>query len=94
MVAAFPFLEIEVLSVTLKTRDSFFPVIVNVFAFWSTAEIIPWNGIGRVLCFAGEAAGDAAVFGEVEGELDVFGVVCALSSMGRATLAMQKMTAR
>ena len=41
MVAAFPLLEIEVLSVTLKTRDSFFPVIVNVFAFWSTAEIIP-----------------------------------------------------
>jgi len=33
MVAAFAPLMMEVLSVTLKTRDSFLPEIVNVFAF-------------------------------------------------------------
>jgi hypothetical protein len=47
-----------------------------------------------VPCFAGETAGDAAVFGEAEGELDVFGVVCALSAMGRARLATQQMPIR
>jgi len=47
-----------------------------------------------VLCFAGEAAGDATVFGETEGELVALGIVCALSGMQRARLATQKMTAR
>jgi hypothetical protein len=37
-----------------------------------------------VPCFAGEAAGDAAVFEETDGELDVRGVVCALASVQRA----------
>ena len=40
-------------------------------------------------CFAGEAAGDAAVFEETDGELDVRGVVCALASVQRATATMQ-----
>jgi hypothetical protein len=46
------------------------------------------------VCFAGEAAGDAAVFGEGEGELVALGIVCAVSGVQRATLATQKMTAR
>ena len=33
MLAVFPFFATVVLSVTLKTRDCFLPVIVNVFAF-------------------------------------------------------------
>ena len=40
-VAVMPALVMLVLSVTLKTRDCFLPAIVNVFALWSTAEIIP-----------------------------------------------------
>ena len=41
MLAVIPLLVMEVLSVILKTRDCFLPAIVNVFALWSTAEIIP-----------------------------------------------------
>ena len=41
IVAVFEAFVMTVLSVTLKTRDSFFPEMVNVFALWSTAEIIP-----------------------------------------------------
>ena len=61
IVAVFEAFVMTVLSVTLKTRDSFFPVIVNVFALWSTAAIIPWNGNGRVPVFAGEIDGAGVV---------------------------------
>ena len=39
-------------------------------------------------CFAAEPAGEAAVFGEADGELDVRGV-CALANAQRATAATQ-----
>ena len=41
IVAAAPAFERTLLSVILKTRDFSLPEIANVFAFWSTAEIIP-----------------------------------------------------
>ena len=41
MLAAFPLFVMAVLFVTLKTRDFALPAIVNVFVFWSMAEIIP-----------------------------------------------------
>ena len=50
--------------------------------------------MGRVLCFAAEPDGDAAVFGEAEGEPAALGIVCAASGMESARLAMQKMPAR
>lgn len=58
-VAGLPFFVMTVLSVTLKTRDDSLPAIVKVFAFSSTAEIMPRrNGIARSV-FAGDAADDA-----------------------------------
>ncbi|PYJ76574.1 MAG: hypothetical protein DME77_05465 [Verrucomicrobia bacterium] len=39
-------------------------------------------------CFAAEPAGEAAVFGEADGELDVRGV-CALANVQRATATTQ-----
>jgi len=71
-----------VLSVTLKTRVASLPLIVNVLFFWSTAEIIPWNGIGRVDGLPGDADGAG------EDELDF--AVCASSANGKtreATIA-------
>jgi hypothetical protein len=41
-----------------------------------------------VPCFAAEPAGEAAVFGEADGELDVRGV-CALANAQRATATTQ-----
>ena len=91
IVAAFPPFVTVVLSATLKTRDFSLPAIVNVFALWSTEEIIPWNGMGRALCLAGEAEGDAALAaGEAveDGDADFLGIVCPLSATQKASAAM------
>jgi hypothetical protein len=69
--AAPPFVTL-VLSLTLKTRDSFWPAIVNVLALASTAETVPRNGIARgafvagaaVLVALADAAGAALALGE------------------------------
>jgi hypothetical protein len=85
-----PFVTV-VLSVTLKTRDFSLPAMVNVFALWSTAETIPWNGMARALCLAGEAEGDPALAaGEPveDGDVDFLGIVCALSATQNASAAM------
>jgi len=63
-----------VLFVTLKTRVASLPLIVNVLFFGSTAETIPWKGIGRFACLPG----DVDAVGDGEAELD-FVVVCAAS---------------
>src|SRR3954466_8790245 len=68
IVASLPALVIFVFVVILNTRDFSFPAIVNVCPFWSTAVAIPWNGVGRVLDFAGEAAGDALAAALAAGE--------------------------
>jgi hypothetical protein len=51
-----------------KTRDSLRPSIVNVFAFLSTAEMIPCYGTSNPfgLCLTGEPVGDGW---EAAGEL-------------------------
>jgi hypothetical protein len=63
-----------VLSVIMKIRDFSLPVMVNVFALSSVAEIVPWNGTARsvALLAAGgaalaETATDVAVLGADEG---------------------------
>ena len=77
---AAPFMML-VLSVILKMRVASLPLIVNVLFFWSTAETIPWNGIGRLVCLPADVDGA----GEVG-----FVVVCAASDnekMRGATIA-------
>lgn len=75
IVAVCPVFVIAVLSVTLNVRDFSLPVIVNVFAFESTDEIIPWNGIARVLPAeaAGLAEAEALAAGVAVGEADFLG---------------------
>ena len=48
----------------------------------------------RAVCLAGEAVGDAVALAEAEGGFDFLGIICALSEMEKARLAMQKMPAR
>ena len=69
MVAVAPDLVITVFAVTLKTRAP----TLTVFAFWSTAEILPRKPIARLAvgCAVALGEGDGVLFGD--GEVFAFG---------------------
>lgn len=80
MVAVAPDLVIAVFAVTLKTRAP----TLTVFAFWSTAEILPRKPIARLAvgCAVALGDGDGVVFGD--GEVFAFGdgVTLGLAAVG------------
>lgn len=67
IVAGAPVFDSAVLSFNLNVREVSRPAMVNVFAFGSTAEIFPWNGIGRIFA-AAEAAGEGEAFADGDAE--------------------------
>ena len=94
-VAAAPPLVTFVLSLTLKTRDSFLPAMVKVLALLSTAETVPRNGTARGAFSFGEAAvealaeADGEALGLGEAFFDVFVAASAEVCPARAIAAMQ-----
>ena len=98
IVAAAPPFVTLVLSLTLNTRDSFLPAIVNVLALLSTAETVPRNGIARGAFAAGEAAlagadGDVLAPGEAVG-VDFLVAAKLELCPSKATAAMQRPAAK